>query len=219
MADVSGQRVVALRRVVALLTTVGLTFSWIQAYWYHYTKRLFAALPDPWNYRLSMLVFALVLTSACPTASGIHWVDTWRRRRTVVVIGGGMILVSVGVMLFNRLPFYGRSPAIYLCVPLYEELIFRGFVFAVIADAFPRVWRLGRVQVSTATVLTAIAFGLSHMGGLWSTPAFMIFQVFYTSVAGLFFAIMRERTGSVWAPLLVHFFVDCWAVEVPGFWG
>ena len=37
-------------------------------------------------------------------------------------------------------------------------------------------------------------------------------------VAGFLFALMRERTGSLYAPWFVHLLVNAWAVNVPGFW-
>src|ERR1044071_1187266 len=69
-------------------------------------------------------------------------------------------------MLFIRNPFFGGSPSVYVCVPLTEELVFRGFCFALLADAFKGSRMVRSVRVSNATVLSAIAFGLWHLGGL-----------------------------------------------------
>lgn len=137
----------------------------------------------------------------------------------VAIVGGGMVVVANTGMLFIRVPFYGGSSAIYLCVPLMEELLFRGFLFAVMEDAFPRNLHFGRFRLSIATVVTALAFGLWHLGGLrLPTDGFILFQVIYATIAGLLLGIMREKTGSIWAPWGVHFIIDTWAVTVPGFW-
>lgn len=207
------------RRVAAIVVTAAITFHWIPAYWWHHVGHLLERLPGPWPYRLSSLILAVLLTIWAPRTFGLTWAKTWAARRVVVIVGGGMTAVAIVGMLFIKVPFYGGSSATYVCVPLMEELLFRGFLFAVLEDAFPRTWNIGRFRLSSATIVTAVAFGLWHLGGLqWPTDGFIWFQVIYTTIAGLLFAIIRQATGSIWAPWLVHFVVDMWAVTVPGFW-
>jgi membrane protease YdiL (CAAX protease family) len=207
------------RCVAAIVLTAAMTFHWIPAYWWHHVGLLFERFSDPWSYRLSSLAFAILLTVWAPRTFGLTCARTWATRRVVVIVGGGMTAVAIVGMLFIRVPFYGGSSAMYLCVPLMEELLFRGFLFAVLDDAFPRKWNVGRFRISSATVITAIAFGLWHLGGLRVPPnGFILFQVIYTTIAGLLFGIMREKTGSIWAPWSVHFVINAWAVTVPGLW-
>lgn len=207
------------RRVSAIVVTVAVTFHWIPNYWWHHTSKLLGGLPFPWALGASMLALGAALTLWSPQIFGLTWSDTWKRRRCVAFIGGGMTLVACVGMLFIRVPFFGESASIYLCTPLFEELMFRGFIFAVLADAFPRTLAVGRLRFSTATLISAVAFGLWHLGGLnWPENGFILFQVFYTSIAGFLFALIRERTGSLYAPWFVHFLVNAWAVNVPGFW-
>ena len=203
----------------AIVLTVAMTFHWIPAYWWHHVQHLFERLPRPWPYHLSSLVLVVLLTIWAPRTFGLAWERTWAARRVVAVIGGGMTIVAIIGMLFIRVPFFGGSSAIYLCVPLMEELLFRGFLYAVLEDAFPRMWNIGRFRITSATVITAVAFGLWHLGGFrLPSDGFILFQVIYTTIAGLLFAIIRQETGSIWAPWLFHFVVDTWAVTVPGFW-
>ena len=207
------------RCVAAIVVTAAMTFHWIPGYWWHHVGPLFEGLPGAWAYYLSLLILALVLTIWAPRTFGLTWAQTWSARRLVAIVGGGMTAVAIVGMLFIRVPFYGGSSAIYLCVPLMEELLFRGFLFAVLDDAFPRRWNFGRFRISTATLVTAVAFGLWHLGGLrLPTDGFILFQVVYATIAGLLLGIMREATGSIWAPWGVHFVVNAWAVTVPGFW-
>ncbi len=196
-----------------------MTFHWIPAYWWHTVGHLLEPLRDPWPYYLCSLILAVLLTMWAPRTFGLTWAKTWEARRVVAIVGGSMTVVAIVGMLFIRVPFYGGSSAVFVCVPLMEELLFRGFLFAVLDDAFPRRWKLGRFRFATATVVTAVAFGLWHLGGLrLPSDGFILFQVIYTAIAGLLFAIMREATGSIWAPWSVHFVVNAWAVTVPGFW-
>lgn len=207
------------RRVAAIVLTAAMTFHWIPVHWWHHVGHLFGRLPEPWPYRLSSLSLAVLLTIWAPRTFGLIWARTWTAHRMVTIVGGGMVAVAIVGMLFIRVPFYGGSSAIFLCVPLAEELLFRGFLFAVLDDAFPRKWSFGRLRLSIAIVVTAFAFGLWHLGGLrMPTDGFIMFQVIYATIAGLLLAIMRENTGSIWAPWVVHFVVNTWAVTVPGFW-
>ena len=199
--------------------TLAITFHWIPNYWWQLTSSLFASLPETWAYTLPILFLGFALTLWAPRSFGLAWADTWRSRRVVLVIGGTMTITACVAMLFIATPFHGGSWAIFLCVPLAEELLFRGFIFAVLRDAFPSKVSVGRHRFSLATLLSAVAFGLWHLGGLVRPEnGFVLFQVGYTTVAGFLFAIMRERTGSLIAPLLVHAVVNAWAVFVPSWW-
>jgi len=219
-AEPTGVKCCAARRVAAIVLVVAFMFHWIPNYWRHHVGGLFTSFGEPWPYYLSLLSLGLILAVWAPRTFGLAWARTWTHRKVALVVGGGMTVTAITGMLFVRVPFHGGSVAIYLCVPLAEELLFRGFLFAVVADAFPRTWRFGRWRVGAATLVTSLAFGLWHLGG-FHLPAdgFIVFQVIYTTIAGLLFAFMREQTGSIWAPWLVHFVVNWWSVEVPGFWG
>lgn len=219
MILVTGAKGCTPRQVAAITATIAVTFHWIPGYWWHHTSKLLAGLPLEWAHGVSMVALGVALTVWSPSRFGLLPRRTWELRRFAVMIGGGMLIVSAMAMLLIRVPFYGESFAIFVCVPLAEELFFRGFVFSVLSDAFPGAFSAGRFRCAVATILTAIAFGLWHLGGFqWPADGFIFFQVFYTTIAGFFFALIRERTGSCWAPWVVHSAVNAWAVLVPGFW-
>lgn len=75
--------------------------------------------------------------------------------------------------------------------PLLEELLFRGFLYPVLARRF---------GVAIAVLATAAGFGLIHAAQLgWSWgPVLVIF------IVGLVFTITRAVTKSVAAPLIMH---------------
>lgn len=70
--------------------------------------------------------------------------------------------------------------------PIFEEILFRGYLFG----------RLRRYAGFFATTLvTSIAFGLVH--GQWNVGV-------DTFVLSIFLCFLREYTGSLWAPMLLH---------------
>lgn len=76
-----------------------------------------------------------------------------------------------------------------------EELAFRGVLQPVATEAFgPRAGRL----------LQAVAFGLAHIHPARVAGDSVPGTVVVTGVAGWLLGRLRERTGSVTAPLLAH---------------
>lgn len=80
----------------------------------------------------------------------------------------------------------------------FEEFAFRGVLFALLVLVMP---------VRRAAIVQAALFGLWHVlptHGPGSTWADVALAVGFTSVAGIVFAALRWRSGSVIAPLLLH---------------
>ena len=80
-----------------------------------------------------------------------------------------------------------------------EEAAFRAALGTVAADAFgPTGGRL----------LQSLAFGLSHIADARRTGEPVIGTVLVTGVAGWIFALLRERSGSLAAPMLAHLAIN-----------
>ncbi len=80
-----------------------------------------------------------------------------------------------------------------------EEAAFRAALGVAAADAFgPTGGRL----------LQSVAFGLSHIADARSTGAPVVGTVLVTGIAGWFFALLRERSGSLAAPMLAHLAIN-----------
>ena len=206
-------------RINAIVVTTAITLHWVPNYWSHHVGALFAGIGPTWEYYLSLVLLSLVLTIWAPRSFGLGLGRTIRAWRTIMAYAVVMIVPAVATMVMVKVPFYGQSAATYLCVPFFEELLFRGFLFGVIAAVYPRAWQLWRLRISTASLLTGLSFGLWHLGGLrLPEHGFYWFQVVYASIAGLLMGMLRERTHSVWAGWAIHFLVDWWAVTVPGIW-
>ena len=80
-----------------------------------------------------------------------------------------------------------------------EETAFRGALSTVAAEAFgPTGGRL----------LQAATFGLTHIPDALGTEEPVVGTVVATAVAGWIFAILRERCGSLLAPVLAHLAIN-----------
>jgi uncharacterized protein len=80
-----------------------------------------------------------------------------------------------------------------------EEAAFRAALGTVAEEVFgPTGGRL----------LQSLAFGLSHIADARATGAPVIGTVLITGVAGWFFALLWERSGSLAAPMLVHLAIN-----------
>ncbi len=80
-----------------------------------------------------------------------------------------------------------------------EEAAFRAALGTVAADAFGST--VGRL-------LQSLAFGLSHIADARGTDEPVIGTVLVTGVAGWLFALLRERSGSLAAPMLAHLAIN-----------
>lgn len=76
--------------------------------------------------------------------------------------------------------------ALVVLPPLAEELLFRGYLFGRLRERF-RFW--------PTAIVVSIMFGLVH--GQWNVGV-------DTAVLSLFLCYLRERTGSIWAGVVLH---------------
>ena len=80
-----------------------------------------------------------------------------------------------------------------------EEAAFRAALGTVAADAF---------GATAGRLLQSLAFGLSHIADARSTGEPVIGTVLVTGAAGWLFALLRERSGSLAAPMLAHLAIN-----------
>lgn len=77
-----------------------------------------------------------------------------------------------------------------LLAPVLEEMIFRGYLY--------KAWRTTRLGASGTILITSAIFALIHMGQYhW------VFTV-YLFVFALLLGAAREKTGSLWVPIIMH---------------
>lgn len=168
-----------------------------------------SASPQGWAIVAALLgghVFALRLVDRRP------WADVWMDRRAAnpVLLARGflfgafaigvptLLLIAVGWMTLRPGPSGSllgaavRVSAVLLPAAFYEELLTRGYVFAVLRDALG--WR-------TTLILTSVVFGLLHLGNAGASVESIVLVI----LAGVFLGGLLVATRSLYAAWMAHF--------------
>ena len=116
------------------------------------------------------------------------------------------LYISGGALGISKAPhMIGTALIIALGAGFLEEYVFRGLFLKL---AFQDGIRSSK-QVLGVVFLSAIFFGLTHIGNLTHQPLdATLFQVYYASAIGIFFATIYLRTGSLWWTIILHFLID-----------
>ena len=97
---------------------------------------------------------------------------------------------------FNRLFFlWGWLNLIYTCIA--EEAFFRGFLQKNIVTHLVR-FKYGKIG---GLLITSVLFGIAHYAG-------GINYIILSTIAGLGYGLVYERTKSIEASILTHFFLN-----------
>ena len=107
----------------------------------------------------------------------------------------------IGASLVGHWIVYARGwPAIAAFLvfgPLGEELLFRGIIF----EKARAMWPGGP---GPAICLSTAAFSLHHVELHAAPTGLAVAQIVFTIPMGIVFAILRERTRSIWPGFVVH---------------
>ena len=91
-----------------------------------------------------------------------------------------------------------------------EEVTYRGVLLTLLGRIFQPNMRLGKIHFGMGVVITAILFGLWH--GLSITNDFQIsiawLPFVFTGLIGFVLALVKERTGSLVYPILIHIVIN-----------
>lgn len=114
------------------------------------------------------------------------------------------ILLTAIIYPLTSRPFSGGRIGSWLVSPLAQDLLFAGFLYGLLDGAFPgRVHR--RCPVNWAVLVTAAFFALWHVPNfLDMPPAYVAFQLFYTSIGGAWMLLARQLTGSIVPGVVTH---------------
>lgn len=116
---------------------------------------------------------------------------------------GGVAVIAAGhgaaVLLARRRyaqpvskrPFYDALIGVPLATVAFEEVAFRGVLWALIAHDHGPIW---------ATGVTAVLFGLWHL----SPEPGTVGEVAFTTLAGVVLGVLRDLSGGLLAPFVVH---------------
>jgi uncharacterized protein len=126
--------------------------------------------------------------------------------------GGGALLGIALPMLVAGDPALGRMGSVLVFHVLFlgpgEEILFRGYVQSRLNEAFGRPWTYRGVPTGWGLPMTAALFGVFHLLSLPELYAGRLALDWGSGISatawGLFFGFLREWSGSVVAPALVH---------------
>ena len=133
------------------------------------------------------------------------WFAVWvREKPTPQIVGSaGMLLVPLALSFAGRVGEVLASILFYyLLVAASEELLFRGYMQARLNAAFGRPRLFFGIPMGWGWIITSLLFGLWHLGlgsGSLNGP-----HALWTVFAGLIFGLVREKSGGVTAPALLH---------------
>lgn len=170
--------------------------------------------PSSWNWEGKTMAVVLSLVVAILPVLG------WRRSGLTLKqdrkgLPGALILSGVLTALFLGLALYfpGEgfdidSLAFQMTMPgLDEELFYRGVLLLMLNEAFGKPVRVLGAQMGWGAVVSSVAFGLMHALG-YSDGAFSFEPVLMatTGVSALLLVWLKEKTGSLLLPIVIHNF-------------
>jgi membrane protease YdiL (CAAX protease family) len=166
------------------------------------------------------LGFAAMVARPRPSQFGLVGTPFWRALGLAVltviafIVLSQLFLTAVGADTKDELPqdlgidegtaaAIGIAFAVTVLAPLVEEFFFRGYLYS----SF-RAW-----GVPAATLIVGVLFGAVHAGG--SDVAFLL----PLGLLGGLLCLLRERTGSLYPCIGVHWFNNCMALSASAGWG
>lgn len=183
--------------------------------------RVWGLVPDlagssDWNWMGKIM--ALIATLAIAAHPAIGWSKaglTLRQNPQGRTLTYGVMLLTV--MLFGWLalsqpnePVDMDTLAFQLTMPgLEEETFYRGLLLLALNEAFRGRWQIAGIGLGWGGVISTFLFGLTHALG-YSEGAFSfdIMSFAMTGVPALILLWVRERTGSVVWPIILHNFAN-----------
>jgi membrane protease YdiL (CAAX protease family) len=145
------------------------------------------------------LLFALGLILRKKTTASAVVTSTALLLLVPSVSGGDTAVVGKAIVTFL---FYA------VFVGFGEEILFRGYMQSRLNGVFGKPYRFFEVPFGWGAIITAILFGLMHIGILrWilgMTSEVTLAWGFWTIFGGLVFGFVREKSGGILAPALLH---------------
>jgi membrane protease YdiL (CAAX protease family) len=156
-----------------------------------------------WMVALALMVWILNRQKAAKSA-----------RRNVITILGFLFLPLVFALAMSRLSVVILSTVVWQFAfsGFGEEFVYRGYYQSRLNQAFGRPVRLFGIQFGVGLILASLLFGLNHAFNTYD-PAIGVSSLAWGSAAGsfaagLFFGVLREKTGTLVTPGLAHGLLD-----------
>ena len=122
---------------------------------------------------------------------------------TVIISIYGYLIGGFSASLENIL-FQITMPSVV------EELVYRGILLALLNQIYERQFNIGKTNFGVGLIITSLLFGLWH--GLSVSSAFVFemnwFAFILTGIIGFVLGLVRERTGSLLYPIILHILIN-----------
>lgn len=180
--------------------------------------RAYGLLPDviggDWNWLGKGLALVLTLAIASHAAFG------WRRSGLTLQqregsLPAALIVSAILVVLFTYFALTSddgassfETIAYQLTLPgLEEEPFYRGILLLALNEAFRARFRAIGVEWGWGALMSSVLFGMTHAFGFGDSGySFDLMTFLMTGVPALILVWLRERTGSLLLPILLHNF-------------
>lgn len=170
--------------------------------------------PSDWNWEGKAMALALSLMVALFLGAkrvGLTLKQDRKGLKGALILSGTLIALFLGLAL--HFPGQGTDAdtlAFQLTMPgLDEELFYRGVLLLMLNEAFARPLRLLGAPTGWGALISSLAFGLAHALG-YSDGAFTFdaMTMLLTGGPALILVWLREKTGSLLLPVLLHNFAN-----------
>lgn len=140
-------------------------------------------------------------------ATGPEATSSWKGLPIYVAVLVAGVIISY--LLYPLSPLATRIVAVLIFVAFLEEFFFRGYIQSRLNDCFGKPFRFQGVEFGPGLLLAAAIFGLFHP--LTVADATPWAWALWTTAGGLIFGFLREKTGAITAPAMLH-----GAIMIPG---
>jgi len=150
---------------------------------------------------LAIVVILWLIRSQKPVGSG---------RRNVITVGLLLLIPLIIAVAVGQFGVVIISTVFWQFVfsGFGEELVYRGYFQSRLNQAFGRPWHFLGVQFGAGLILASLLFGLLHAFNTYDAAiglgSLSWGWAISSSMAGLFFGVLREKTGTLLAPAIAH---------------
>lgn len=187
-------------------------FAWVNGMNYNWLSPLYERSLNhtTWGLlqRWYLILFALVISVWKPKQVGFQFGKITRHWKMLLI----MLVLNVSViggylLLTGATPYTGMDLLLneVITVPLVEEIVWRGIVFAAMLAALQKVFPEDSSGTLTAW-FSGICFGLLHAtNALFGYPlAFVLLQTVNATLWGVVYGFARAKTASIYPPIVLH---------------
>ena len=151
---------------------------------------------------LIVLYFIPKITKTLPT---VKEADKGSLKGIISLISLSILTVTLSLFSFDENLIFFKVLYFFFIVGVGEEILFRGYLQSSFNLYFGKKFKFGDVTFGWGLILSAILFGLIH--SIAPDPPVWPWMLF-TFAIGLILGYVREKSGSLLAPIMLHILID-----------